>query len=1181
MKHLALILMLLIITCCAVAQNTWTPMNGPCYANDPRDLTVANDGTMYTPGGASREIMKSTNQGDTWTHLTSPKADVYCVAVKPNNSSWILVGLGDATVWQTSDGGSTWANVILAGTLAARANRITFSPNNPDSVFLGIAEVPDNSIYSLYLSKNAGVNWNVANFPTATSKYQTTITDIVFDPTNAKVIYITGASIGTSTTLEEGVWKTTNGGTSWTAKNSGIGSNIDIAGLAIDPSNSNILYSCTYSGTWKIYKSTNGGTWVATQPAVPQPPFGRDLLCTSSNTILIATTLGIWRSTDAGVNWGAVATVGLYDQSCQVLNAYSSNIFCGSATSVYRSTNSGVNWVDKNSGFIRLPLVAVAKLGNTIFAAAAPGFTSNLVHKSTDAGASWSCVLDNVIPTTTTIFEATDIAFNSSVVVLSGRKPTNGGPVIRKSTDQGTIWDYYAPAVTGAANQIALNPTTINIAGQYGSVAVDFNSSLSGGVWTAWTQIGIGSGSGEAKAMIADPTSASILYAGGTLGVYKSTDAGQSWYPRNGTSPNILPVGITVNALAIDANSTQTLFAGLNANGTTPSCLWKTTDGGSTSWTNVTGYLTQTTTINSLFLHPVNSSCGYICGIDGSTPFLYKSAIMGTSFNLPEQSGLPTVYKVLIDTNDYYTLYFASSNGLYKKTHQWDGNLGRSFTFSTTADIQLGSLLAGGSLTSGLVVPAGITLTISSPSTVKFLKDANLTAYGTLTAIGTSGYIIWFSPLNSNETFKGVAISTTGTPSTIQYCDFDKMSTSGVSVTTTAASITNCTFREFNAYGLAFSTVAGTPTILARKNRITSTPGVGWYGAWFINSDVGMDSTYISGCRYGVYITGGAPGLRIDTIEYSTINGVSIVNGGSAKFGGYVTNEAGNNIIHNSNVVEVSADASTPFFGNATSGGHNKIYDDGSGVRVSATNSSVVTAQYTEWGGTGSPPASFFSKDGSSSVDYSNPILVSPPTLVSPLNNDVISCTGTPASGTMKWNAISGATSYRVQVARDIGFTNELHDVSGVTGTQWTFTDLTCGVTYYWHVNATDGVGTSDWSTRWSFSTCMGNCARTVHGDGNETSPVDQIPRVYRLGQNYPNPFNPTTNIAYDLPENTHVVLRLFDVLGQEVKLLMDEDQSAGFKSVPFDASNLPSGMYFYRLNAGTFSDIKKMMLVK
>ncbi len=88
-------------------------------------------------------------------------------------------------------------------------------------------------------------------------------------------------------------------------------------------------------------------------------------------------------------------------------------------------------------------------------------------------------------------------------------------------------------------------------------------------------------------------------------------------------------------------------------------------------------------------------------------------------------------------------------------------------------------------------------------------------------------------------------------------------------------------------------------------------------------------------------------------------------------------------------------------------------------------------------------------------------------------------------------------------------------------------------------------------------------------------------PRAYVLYQNTPNPFNPSTIIRYDLPEDGHVTLRIYNILGQEVKTLVDEQQTAGYRSVVLDGKVLPTGVYFYRLQVGMFTDIKKMLLMK
>jgi len=97
----------------------------------------------------------------------------------------------------------------------------------------------------------------------------------------------------------------------------------------------------------------------------------------------------------------------------------------------------------------------------------------------------------------------------------------------------------------------------------------------------------------------------------------------------------------------------------------------------------------------------------------------------------------------------------------------------------------------------------------------------------------------------------------------------------------------------------------------------------------------------------------------------------------------------------------------------------------------------------------------------------------------------------------------------------------------------------------------------------------------------SSTSLLSQKPLHYSLAQNYPNPFNPTTILTYQLPTASDVKLEVFDVLGKKVATLVNERQSAGTHNITFNASALSSGVYFYRLQAGTFSQTRKMLLVK
>ncbi len=99
-----------------------------------------------------------------------------------------------------------------------------------------------------------------------------------------------------------------------------------------------------------------------------------------------------------------------------------------------------------------------------------------------------------------------------------------------------------------------------------------------------------------------------------------------------------------------------------------------------------------------------------------------------------------------------------------------------------------------------------------------------------------------------------------------------------------------------------------------------------------------------------------------------------------------------------------------------------------------------------------------------------------------------------------------------------------------------------------------------------------------VDGIADAKSPT---PSGFTLSENFPNPFNPSTSISYSVPVRSHVTMVIFNLLGQQVARLVDEEKMPGSYSVTWDASNVSSGVYYYRMMAGTFNEIKKMLLTR
>ena len=176
-----------------------------------------------------------------------------------------------------------------------------------------------------------------------------------------------------------------------------------------------------------------------------------------------------------------------------------------------------------------------------------------------------------------------------------------------------------------------------------------------------------------------------------------------------------------------------------------------------------------------------------------------------------------------------------------------------------------------------------------------------------------------------------------------------------------------------------------------------------------------------------------------------------------------------------------------------------------------------------------------------------------------------------PRLPTYKWHPGLYATSYELQVALDFEFQLLVVDttVTDTTATPSSVLDDTTG--FYWRVCGIDSAGAGQYSAVSYFTT-----GTLLDVKGSSTTP-----REFALFQNYPNPFNPTTVISYQLAVNSLVSLKVYDILGRDVQTLVKREQLAGSYQAVFDGSHLGSGIYVYRLRAGTFTATRKLLLVK
>jgi hypothetical protein len=192
------------------------------------------------------------------------------------------------------------------------------------------------------------------------------------------------------------------------------------------------------------------------------------------------------------------------------------------------------------------------------------------------------------------------------------------------------------------------------------------------------------------------------------------------------------------------------------------------------------------------------------------------------------------------------------------------------------------------------------------------------------------------------------------------------------------------------------------------------------------------------------------------------------------------------------------------------------------------------------------------------------------PSLVSPPDSSVVPNT-TPV---LTWTSSGGAFYYGVQVAADAGFNSMVINDSTLSFVTYTVAGgiLQQGQTYFWRAYAYNPLGRSPNSQTWRF---------TVQGPTGIINTGNGIPKEFNLYQNFPNPFNPSTVIKFDIPVKSDVKLIVYDLLGREAAQLVNGEMNAGRYEITWNAGNLASGIYYYKLTSGKEVFTKKLILVK
>ena len=577
----------------------------------------ANTNQRYASGSGSWEIVGPVSLPNNGTGQLNGNGRVNCITFHPTDPSTIFVGAPSGGFWKSTDGGATWTD-YLNGLVRLGVSSIVVDPTNPNTIYIGTGDRDGGDVpgYGVWRSTDGGVTWSARN----TGMGYRTINELLMDPNNSNIM-LAASSNGY-------VYRTTNGGASWTLS-SFLG--INPKDIAYHPTNSNIAYA---SGT-EFHKSTNGGvSWTQITNGVPgsvqriaiavsaDEPDWVYLLAGGINGLV-----GVYRSTNSGTSFSTRTT------TPNILD-YATN----------GSGNASQAWYD-------LVIAADPTDANTIYTGGV-----NL-WKSTDGGTNMNCVsywvgvsgsIDGV--------HADQHVLEFSPHTNNIYNGNDGG--VYYSTNNGTNWnDISSGLAVAQIYKIGVSQMTENLVingYQDNGTAISRDSNFI-------TEIG-----GDGMECIIDPTDDTYMYGALYYGdIRRSTNGGNSFGSIVGS---ITESGAWVTPYKLDPNNANRMFAGFNN-------IWRNDAVRTgTTWTQISNF-GGTSNIRDLAIAPSNSNIIYASSTfsnSGTGRFYYSSNALSASptwtnltGNLPSAS---TPRDIEIDSSDPTHLFIALNNDIYEST---------------------------------------------------------------------------------------------------------------------------------------------------------------------------------------------------------------------------------------------------------------------------------------------------------------------------------------------------------------------------------------------------------------------------------------------------------------------------------------------------------------------------------
>jgi hypothetical protein len=1127
-------------------------------------LIIHPTNTSILVAATSNGIYKTTDAGATWTQvLTGNFKDL---EIDPSNATvWYTgrYGNGTAAVFKSTDTGSTWTQ-LTSGLPASGVYRVAIAvaPSSPATLYALYCNniAGDYGLYGVYKSTNSGSTWTQVKGATSPNLlgWESNGSDaggqgwydlcITVSPTDPNNVYTGGVNI----------WRSTNGGSTWTINAHWTGSGASYAhadhhAIEFLPGSGTTLFSGNDGG---FFKTTNNGTnWTDYSNGLGIHQFYRIGASKTNSSIVLGGAQDNGTDRYNAGSWTRI--IGGDGMECAV-DYTNANIQYGALYygDIYRTTSGGTptNMADPSEdGAWVTPYVLHPTTNTTMYYAA-----QTKVYRSTN--------VTNTTPTWSSI-SSTALGSTSDPLTVLAVAPSNGTTMITansanawKGVYGGSSWTWTSLSGSGlpaGVTYVAFHPTDPNTIwatiGGFTAGSKVFKT-VNGG--TSWTNISTGLPNIPANCVAVHPSTPTDVYIGTDLGVFYSADGGTTWEAYDTGLPNVI-----VNELEIHVSAGK-IRAATYGRGLWESPLQTSTPSNSVTVTAPNGgeNLTAGTSTNITW-----TSTGTIANVkleysvDGGTNYTVISASTANDGTEPWTVPSSATTQGRVRVSDASS---ATTNDV--------SNANFTITVPASNSVTVTAPNGGESLTGG----SSTNITWTSTGTIANVKLE-------YSVDGGTNYTVISASTANDGTEPWTVPSSATTQGRVRVSDAANAATNDVSNANFTITVSSGSYASL-PYSTGFETAldaywtTSSSNSYGRIQRVTTNTPHG--GSYHLTMDVNTSNQYSENHADLKVNLSGYTNASVSFWwkdfgdENHTNDGVYFSsNGGSTFTKVYTFTPASYSTTYSQFTLDIDAlCAANGLTMTSTFVIRFQQYDN---YPISSDGMSFDDISVTGTTGT-TPPITAESEDNGASTSADGPV-----------------GTGVAVSGSISSTTDNDWYYFDVSTAGNVAVTLS---ISGTSDLDWfmynsSLTEVARGYTtnnpengnysavvgrYYVKVNGYSGA-TASYTL-----TLSGGLAQVARGG------LKELPNKLTLIQNYPNPFNPTTTIQFGIPEESQVTLKIYNILGQEIRTLVNERRKAGTYYEIWDGRNqygtaVSSGTYIYRLQAGNDILSKKMNFLK